>query len=405
MSQADERVRPRHRLRLALACLLIVLGCVLAPVAVAAAWADDEVVDADRFVATLAPLSSNAAVQDAVADRVAQATVAAVDTPGLLDALRQALGGGLGDGSDPIGDLVAGAADAAAHAVVASDIFPPIWTDAVRIAHASALDALRGEEGGALTDENGEVVLDLGPVVDRVRQSLVDEGLPVAAAIPDTDRRFVLLHGAGLRESRDVFRFVDAAGTWLPIVVVALLVAGVCVAPRRRPALMWTGVGIVVGMLALGVAQHLARRAYLDDLPADVPRDAAAAIYDALVRFLRHTTRTVGVAALALAVAAFLAGPARSAGTVRHGLAAGPDAAGRSIARAGLGTGSVGRFVAAHRGPVYGAVGVLGGVWLVWWNHPTVSSVLLILLVLLGVLAVLETIAAAGAAVPADAAR
>ncbi|MET7301625.1 hypothetical protein ABZS54_22555, partial [Embleya sp. NPDC005575] len=100
--------------------------------------------------------------------------------------------------------------------------------------------------------------------------------------------------------------------------------------------------------------------------------------------------------------AAFQAGPERPAPTIRHALAAGPDAAGGALARTGLGTGSVGHFVAARRGPIYVVVGLLGGVWLAWWNHPTVSSVLLIVVVVVAVVAILEVVAAAGTGEPAE---
>ncbi|MGC0416667.1 hypothetical protein [Embleya sp. AB8] len=405
MSQSAEQVPPRRRLRLALAVVLVVLACLLTPAAVTAAWADDEMGDTDRFVATLAPLSSNAAVQDAVAARVATATVQAVDVPGLTDALRQALGLGPNNGSGPvsgsISNLLTGVADDAAKVFVASDAFPVLWRDALRLSHASALRALAGRTDGALTSTKGEVVLDLGPVVDQVRRSLVDQGFSIAANIPSTNERFVLLHGDGLRKGQAVFRHLDTAGTWLPILVVVLFVVGVLVAPRRRRVIMWAGVGTAIALLVLGIGLYVTRRIYLDDLPPDVPRNAAAAVYDALVRFLRETTRTLGIAAVAVAIGAFLAGPARPALAIRRGLAVGPDTAGTLLARTGLGTGTPGRFVAAHRGLVFSMVGVLGGVWLAWWNHPTVSSVLLIIVVVVAVVALLEVIAAAGTPAPA----
>jgi len=384
--------------RAVFACVVIVVACLLAPVAVVAAWADDEIVDGDRFVATLAPLSSDPAVQDAIADRVARAAVEAADVPSLLDSLRDALGGDAGDGpgalSGPIEGLLGSAAEAAARAVVSGPAFEAIWTDALRLAHTSALRALRGDDDGAVTTEDGDVVLDLNPIVERVRQRLVDQGIDLAANIPDVDRSFVLLHGEGLEKSRTVFRIVDGTGTWLPVVVLALFVLGVLLTTGRRRALMWSGVGVLIAMVVLGVALSVLRRVYLDDLPGDVPRDAAAAVYDALVRFLRDVTRTVAVVAAALAVAAYVAGPGRAAGVARRALAAGPDTVGGALARAGLRTGSVGRFVAERRTGLFLVAGLLAGVWLVVWNHPTVESVLVVLAVLLAVLAVLETIAA-----------
>ncbi|KOX26057.1 hypothetical protein ADL06_16705 [Streptomyces sp. NRRL F-6491] len=59
---------PRHRAKSFPAVVLIVLGCVLAPLGIVASWAADVVGATDRYVATVAPLASDPAVQDAAAE-------------------------------------------------------------------------------------------------------------------------------------------------------------------------------------------------------------------------------------------------------------------------------------------------------------------------------------------------
>jgi hypothetical protein len=308
-----------NRWRVVVSCLAIVLACVLAAPAVVAAWADNVVVDTDRFVSTLAPLSSDPAVQNAVADGVADAAVQAANVPGAIDSLRQALGLGTGNGpgSDLINGLLFTATHAAAQAVVSSDLFGTIWEDALRTAHESALRALRGQDDSSVSTVNGDVVLDLGPIVDRVRAQLVGQGIPLAGQIPNTQRTFVLLHSDGLRKSQDIFRLVDTAGTWLPIVVLVSIVLGVAIAPHRRRVLMWLGIGVLIAMVLLAIGLYVTRRLYLDDLPPDMSRAAAAAVYDTLVHVLRVALWTTAIVAAVLAVAAFLAGPARPAVAVR----------------------------------------------------------------------------------------
>ena len=51
------------------AVLLVLVG-LLAPMAVVASWAHDEISDTGRYVETVTPLASNAAVQNAIADRI-----------------------------------------------------------------------------------------------------------------------------------------------------------------------------------------------------------------------------------------------------------------------------------------------------------------------------------------------
>ena len=54
-------------LRPTIAAILITVGVILAPVSVIGAWARLELVDTDRFVATLGPLAQDPAVQAMVA--------------------------------------------------------------------------------------------------------------------------------------------------------------------------------------------------------------------------------------------------------------------------------------------------------------------------------------------------
>ena len=59
--------RPRRqRWRSVVATLLIVIGCILAPISVVAVWTKNLVTDTDRYVATVQPLASDPAIQSAV---------------------------------------------------------------------------------------------------------------------------------------------------------------------------------------------------------------------------------------------------------------------------------------------------------------------------------------------------
>ena len=60
----------RQRWRTILAVVLIVVGCVLAPLAGVAVWARSQVTNTDRYVRTAAPLASDPAIQQAIADQI-----------------------------------------------------------------------------------------------------------------------------------------------------------------------------------------------------------------------------------------------------------------------------------------------------------------------------------------------
>src|SRR4051794_8050733 len=71
------------RWRATVSVALVVVGCLLAPFAVSAVWANRQVSDTDRYVATVTPLAHDPAVQAAVADRVSVAILQALDVPTL----------------------------------------------------------------------------------------------------------------------------------------------------------------------------------------------------------------------------------------------------------------------------------------------------------------------------------
>src|SRR4051795_7767952 len=89
----DPRPAAGERVRTLSAVFLITLSCLLAPLSVAAVWASRQVSDTDRYVATVAPLADDPAVQRAVAEAVARAVFKQIDLPGItrqtMDALAE----------------------------------------------------------------------------------------------------------------------------------------------------------------------------------------------------------------------------------------------------------------------------------------------------------------------------
>ena len=73
------------------AVLLVVLGRLLAPLALVAVWTNSEVSDTDTYVATVAPLAKEPAVQDAVAQRVTTEIFTRLDIHGITSQAVDAL--------------------------------------------------------------------------------------------------------------------------------------------------------------------------------------------------------------------------------------------------------------------------------------------------------------------------
>ena len=71
MADPTEEASIAHSARgRALVAVLVVIGCVLAPLSVLSVWMKTTLLNTDNYVATVAPLAENSDVQNAIADRV-----------------------------------------------------------------------------------------------------------------------------------------------------------------------------------------------------------------------------------------------------------------------------------------------------------------------------------------------
>ncbi|GGW42271.1 hypothetical protein GCM10010503_18320 [Streptomyces lucensis JCM 4490] len=405
----------RHRrLRYAGASVLLVLTLLLAPLAVVAAWVDNTVTDTDRYVQTVAPLASEPAVQNVVTDRLTNRVVSELD----IDAVTAALSKALADSGappavvdhssaldGPLRAAVTNVVHRVVHRVVTSDAFDQAWTAANRRAQTAVVGMLTGEKNTALRAQGNTVTLDLGTVVDQVKQRLVDQGFAKASAIPAPDRQITLFKTDKLSKAQNLMRLLDIMGAWLPVLTLVLAALAVWAAPAHRVMLLATAAGIGVMMIVLLIALAVVRRVYLDSVPpATLPPDAAAVVFDTFVRFLRSSTRTLLVIAVVTALAAFLYGPSRVATGVRSLAGRGTGAAGRALEDAGMHTGATGRWLDSHRSWTTGVVIGGGALALLLWNYPTVGAVALVLVLVLVVLAVLAVLASAAGRPPRGAA-
>lgn len=144
-------------------------------------------------------------------------------------------------------------------------------------------------------------------------------------------------------------------------------------------------------MIVLALALAVFRSIYLDAVPAAViSHDAAAALYDTIVRFLRAGLRTVFVVGLVVAAGAFLTGPSVTAVRARRSVTAAIGWLRGSAEHAGLRPGPVGTWVHARKPALRFAAVAVASLVLVFWGRPTGRVVLGLAIALLAVLAIIE---------------
>ena len=394
----------RHRLnwRTPLAVVLIVLGCILAPLSVVAVWTANQVSDTDRYVANVAPLIKDPAIQSALTNRLTNEIVAKIDVKGLTDQAAAELSQ---KGLTQIGSLLQGVSGSLASGVqgfvhssiskiVTSPRMATAWTQVNRVAsqQLNAVLSGRGGRNGALGVSNGQVTLDLAPLEAVAKQDLVARGLTIADKIPIVHATFALFPSKNLDKAQKAYRILNDLKIVLPILTVALLGLGVYAARGRRRALIGAGLGFAASMLVLGAGLAIARTLYLNSLPASASTAAAAAAFDILVRFIRTGLRTLLVVGLIVTVAAFFTGPSRAAVQTRSALSSGLGRLRRSGESAGLDTGPVGRWTYANRHPLRIGVVALAGLIFVFWGRPTAAVTIVIAVLLLVALGLIELI-------------
>ncbi|MER5401060.1 hypothetical protein [Streptomyces sp. NPDC002599] len=271
------------RVRSALSAVLIALACLLAPLGALSAWATYGLGDSGRYEATVAPLAADKNVRDAI--------VAGV-TDGILREVhvRPRLQG-------PVNHFVRDAV----HSFTGTEAYRTAWEAANLAAHDAVMRALREDREGAVT-------VDLALVTERVKRRLADDHMPLAARIPVEHTEITVLGAEDLARLRKGFHVLEVAAFWLPSASVVFAATGIVIAVRRRRAVLATGLGTALGAALLGVAITVGRRLTLDDLPPDVSRTAAGAVYDALTETLRFVSWLLLAMGLTVALTAALAG-------------------------------------------------------------------------------------------------
>lgn len=315
--------------RQVLAVILVVLTALLSLVSVLAGYVRSDLLDTERYVGIVAPLASDPAVQAEVVDAVTQTVIDNVRLDDLTQDAIAVLRAGDGrlaellrsDGRlaealnssiSALGPLVQNqleeATRRAATRIVQSPRFAELWAEANRVAHQRTLAVLR-DEGSALRTSDGAVRLDVGVIVEEVKQRLVESGLTVANRIPSVSSEVVLIESAELAEAQSALLIFDSVAPWLPWITLVLAVAAVLVAVDRRRAVLQVAAAIAATMIILGIALAVGRAWLVGRVSATVEPAASEAIIAAALGPLWTRLWVVFGVALVIAVIALLVGP------------------------------------------------------------------------------------------------
>jgi hypothetical protein len=399
-----------------LATVLIVIGAILAPVAVVANWAKAELSDTDTFVATFAPLAKDPSVQAFVTDQVVVAIDQQVDITSLTsDVFDGIVSLGLSDRAatalkaleGPTAEGIKGLMRNIVSGFVTSKSFATVWEQALRTSHQQLIAAMQNDKDAVIAlGQNGEIGIQLGPIIAQVKSVLVKHGVTFATSIPTIDKTIVIAQSDAIGPIQTLYQLTIAVGAWLQWVALAFLIAGTLVARRRSLALVWAAVGLGLGMTVLAVALAIGRTVVVANLsPSVMPAKTATELYDQVVEFIQSAAVAVAVLAIAVAVIGWMAGPFRIPRRLRAVAASGAASLRAVGERHRLTTGKVGEWLYRQRVLVRVVIAAAGAVIVVFTRPLTPGLIVWTAVICIVVVGILELVQRPGQEPPAPQVR
>jgi hypothetical protein len=386
-----------------LATVLIVIGAILAPVAVVASWAKVQLTDTDSFVAAYAPLAKDAGVQVFVTDQTVDVIEQNVDVAGLTSQVIDGITSlGTGPAATRALEALKGPATqgilsvirSGVNTFVESDAFGQVWQEALRLSHSQLVATMQNDPKAAVAvGSDGSIGVQLGPIIERVKQVLVDRGMTFAAQIPAIDRTITVTQSSSLPTIQIFYNLALAAGAWLPWVSLLLLAAGVVVARRRALALVWSAVALALAMIVIVAGLAIGRLVFIASVsPALLPAGVARTVFDTLTTAMRDTGVAVLVLAIVVAIVAWYSGPFTVPRRLRGFFGSGVGWVRDSADRHGIGTGRTGEWIYAQRTLLYAAVAVIAAAIVLFVRPLTPGLIIWTLVIAALVVAVLELV-------------
>ncbi len=342
---------PRWRAIVSRACT--VLFAIFVALSVLATWLAAETLNTDRYVDAVSHLAADPAVQDAVAQSVSAR---------LVDSAVGAFGDESSEedgGAFSLAGLTRVASiqiiERTVRDVVQSERFQEIWVAANRAVHPQVVQFLRGDQDSALYATEGQVVLDLSPLVVEVQARLNERGFTFLDGVSTEPgvNTLVLFESDELASAQWAIDLLVTLLWVLPLLAVAALVVALVLAPDRGREAIAAGLSLSLAMVVVLAALTYVRARILENVEAGTSAAAVEVIFDDVTATLREVGRWVTLTGLLVAGGAYLLLPSNP---IRS---------------------SIDRFVTRYQGVLYGAIVAAGCLAVILPDQPETSAVVL----------------------------
>jgi hypothetical protein len=380
--------RKSHRFWVA---VLLLTAMVLTPFTILAIFLKGQINDTGRYVSTVEPLADNPALQAYVADDVSNQLFERVNIKEYVeDALpkrAEALAG-------PLTGALQGFVRQAVQRILQTEQFHQLWDEANRVAHTQLENILTGNEDGTVSaDANGAVTVNLSAVTKLVQEQLASTGIDLFSDIPiaNVGGKITIFQSQDLYKARTALKVLDTLAFVLPFVIIGCFAGAVFLSRNRRLGFVGCAVAFALGASILALALFVGRGAYLNAATGqELPYDAAAAVYDTLLRSLHTSVRAVLFLSAIVVIAVFFAGPSRFSVWFRIRVRQGANWLGVQSDQAGWQWLAPNAFIVKRKRGLRVAVAAVAFLILFRWDHPTPLVIFDIALVTVLVLGVIE---------------
>ncbi|HEV7459012.1 MAG TPA: SHOCT domain-containing protein [Solirubrobacteraceae bacterium] len=298
--------------------ILLVLATVLTVVAIFALWVNRQALDTNDWTRTSTRLLQDSRVRSALSTYLVDQLYANVDVAGELRKLApKDLRPLAGPAAGGLRDLLVQAADQALQLPRVQDA----WRQANRVAHKQFVAVVEGKQQGVVTVNQGEVALDLRPLVGDLAQR-VGVG-DVASKLPPAAGHLRILRSDQIKTAQRIAQALRGLVVILLILVPVLYASAVVLARgRRRQMVMAIGFCFIAAGLVVLIVRGLAGDYVAGALTnSGADRPAADAVWSIGTSVLVDVAQSSIVVGIPFIAAAWLAGPTKWAASVRRVLA------------------------------------------------------------------------------------
>jgi hypothetical protein len=310
-STAPPEIQHRRAVR-----IMLVLATILAFLAIFTSWVDRQALDTNEWVNTSGKLLEDPVISDAVATYAVNELYADVDVPRLL---KKRLPRGLRPISGPVAAGARQFATQAAERALQTPQVQQLWKDSNRVAHSELVSILKGNNAYVALSPNGDVVLELRPIVLQVAGQLGLER-QAAANLPADVGSLQVARYEQLGTARTVTRLIQGFAWFFTFGSLALFgLAAYLDSGRRWMVLLGYGLGLVAAGLAAIAVRAALKGPFVDSLSTtEVAKAPAQHVWDIGTSLLGSIAIEVISYGVLFVIAGFLASPHPSAIGIRR---------------------------------------------------------------------------------------